>query len=295
MADQDSTENPSIKRIKQTISVPFLWEEKPGTPKNDWKRANHVMQLPVKLIASVPFMWEEKPGTPLPGPFTHQSPGPTIPTSPEWQIQNLSSVETNNIPVKTGQMCQNWTSNESAPTSPPHLQQHSNNPFCDSVSDSYCDLDQEHQASNHPTHGKYNPFCDSSDDELQAPSSPAWETESFASSYATGTTSLAGSSFLECMFPLMAPKTSFLETVGCSRTRTPPTNSCTEIVSYGGERKPLTLGELIMMSRRRSYLKKAIESQDQYYHSMELMARNGFGCCNIDVGGLKRQLQLKLI
>ncbi|KAJ0922427.1 hypothetical protein HanPSC8_Chr05g0203671 [Helianthus annuus] len=259
MADQDSPQNPT-KRIKQTISVPFLWEEKPGTPKNDWKRVNPVMQLPVKLIASVPFMWEEKPGTPLPGPFSHQTPEPEV-TTP----------------------------------SPPYLQQHTkNNPFCDSDSDT--DLDQEqNQASNQLTiYRNNNPFCDSSDDELQAPSSPAWETESVASSYATGTTSLAGSSFLECMFPLMTPKTSFLESVGCAKTRVPTTNSCTQIVSYGGERKPLTLGELIMMSRRRSYLKRAIESQE-YNHSTELMVRNGFGCCNIDVGGLKRQLQLKLI
>ncbi|KAK9059662.1 hypothetical protein SSX86_020366 [Deinandra increscens subsp. villosa] len=273
MDDQDSS-SPTLKRIKQTISVPFLWEEKPGTPKTGWKRVNPIMQLPVKLIASVPFMWEEKPGTPLPGSFSHHM-------EPEAKII---------------------------------VQQHiRNNPFCDFDSDS-C-LDQELQDSesemgiiqcsspNHLNHRKNNPFCDSSDDELeetddtdylQAPSSPAWETESIASSYATGTTSLAGSSFLECMFPLMAPKASFFDTVGCSRIRVPPTNSCTQIISYGEERKALTLGELIMMSRRRSYLKKAIESQE-YNHSTELMVRSGIGCCNIDIEGLKRRLPLKLI
>ncbi|KAK1419451.1 hypothetical protein QVD17_28619 [Tagetes erecta] len=253
MVDQEATENPTIKRIKQTISVPFLWEEKPGTPKTDWKRVNPIMQLPIKLIASVPFIWEEKPGTPLLGHFSQ-----------------MSRVEHNR-----------------------------NNPFlANSVFDSECDHDQEH-----PKHHNNNPFCDSSDDELQeiddndylqAPSSPAWETESVASSYATGTTSLAGSSFLECMFPLMTPKTSFLETVGRPRVSVPQMNTCTQIVTYGAERKPLTLGELIMMSRRRSYLKKAIESQE-YNHSTELMVRNRFGCCNIDVGGFKRHLQLKLI
>ncbi|KAI3712562.1 hypothetical protein L1987_71121 [Smallanthus sonchifolius] len=285
MVDQDTTENPTIKRIKQTISVPFLWEEKPGTPKPNWIRVNPIMQLPVKLIASVPFMWEEKPGTPLPGSFSHMS----LEQEPKTIM----------------------------PSSSPHPQQHKkNNPFCDSDTDTGADidyLDKKHQASesevgivhsspNHLTYRKNNPFCDSSDDELeiedsdylQAPSSPAWETESVASSYATGTTSLAGSSFLECMFPLMTPKASFLETVGCSKIRVPPTNSCTQIISYGAERKPMTLGELIMMSRRRSYLKKAIESQE-YKHSTELMVRNGFGCCNIDVGGLKRKLQLTLI
>ncbi|KAI3517610.1 hypothetical protein L1887_16825 [Cichorium endivia] len=291
MVDQEITQSPTAERIKQSISVPFLWEEKPGTPKPGWKRVNPIMQLPVKLIASVPFTWEEKPGTPLSAPFSHP--------------------------------------NILMPSSPPRLHQHSrnksNNPFCDSDSDSNLD-DQELQVSepdlgiiySSPKHHKNNPFCDSSDDELeetevleqgemaesksddsgylQAPSSPAWETESFASSYATGTTSLAGSSFLECMFPLLTPKASFFETVGGSGNRIPPTNSCTQIVSYAAERNPLTLGELIMMSRRRTYLQKVVESH-QYNHSTELMMRNGFGCC-IDVGGLqklKRQLQLKLI
>ncbi|KAI3735199.1 hypothetical protein L6452_14689 [Arctium lappa] len=292
MLHQETNENPSMKRIKQTISIPFLWEEKPGTPKIDWKRVNPVMQIPVKLIASVPFQWEEKPGTPLiPGhPFSHPSP------------------------------------------EPPHPQQqhNKNNPFCDSDSD----LDQEHDQvlgrstspKNHQKHHKKNPFCDSSDDEfeeieeverggmaesegddddggyLRAPSSQAWETESNASSYATSgttimtTTTLAGSSFLECMFPLLTPQSSFFETVGCSVIRVPPTNTCIRTLSNGGAgRKPLTLGELILMSRRRSYLKKAVESHE-HYHSTELMTRKAFGCC-IDVGGLnklKRQLQLQL-
>ncbi|CAH1430350.1 unnamed protein product [Lactuca virosa] len=286
MADQETTENPTATRIKQSISVPFLWEEKPGTPKPGWKRVNPIMQLPVKLIASIPFTWEEKPGTPLLTPFSH----------------------TKII----------------MPSSSPRLHHHSrNNPFCDS------DSDLEHQELHvsepelgiiysSPKHHKNNPFCDSSDDELeeteefehgemaesksdnsgylQAPSSPAWETESMASSCATGTTTLAGSSFLECMFPLLTPKAGFFETVGGSVNRAPPTNSCTQIVSYAAESKPLTLGELIMMSRRRNYLQKVVESH-QSNHSTELMMRNGFGCC-IDVGGLqklKRQLQLKLI
>ncbi|XP_024991978.1 uncharacterized protein LOC112525893 [Cynara cardunculus var. scolymus] len=270
-----------MKRIKQTISIPFLWEEKPGIPKIDWKRVNPVMKMPIKLIASVPFQWEEKPGTPLPGrPFSHPSP------------------------------------------EPPHQQQQHNtrnNPFCDSDCD---DLDQVLDSLKHQKLHKKNPFCDSSDDELdeieelenggkaesesddnssylQAPSSPAWETESNASSYATtGTTTiLAGSSFLECMFPLLTPQSSFFETVGGSVIRVPPiTNTCIRTVSSNGPgRKPLTLGELILMSRRRSYLKKAVESHE-HNHSTELVMRNAFGCC-IDVGGLnklKRQLQLQL-
>lgn len=56
------------KRERQTISIPFIWEVKPGLPKKDWKpdpRPVSPTEPPVKLIVSVPFGWEEKPGTPL--------------------------------------------------------------------------------------------------------------------------------------------------------------------------------------------------------------------------------------
>lgn len=59
------------ERAKQQISVPFLWEVKPGAPKRDWvisKPAPPVFSScpsPLKHVVSVPFQWEEKPGKPL--------------------------------------------------------------------------------------------------------------------------------------------------------------------------------------------------------------------------------------
>ncbi|KAJ1298989.1 hypothetical protein BS78_01G496700 [Paspalum vaginatum] len=60
------------ERVKQQISVPFLWEVKPGAPKRDWMISNPVPVVlacpsptPTKLVVSVPFQWEEKPGKPL--------------------------------------------------------------------------------------------------------------------------------------------------------------------------------------------------------------------------------------
>ena len=60
------------ERVQQQISVPFLWEMKPGAPKRDWVIAKPVPAVspcpsppPTKLIVSVPFQWEEKPGKPI--------------------------------------------------------------------------------------------------------------------------------------------------------------------------------------------------------------------------------------
>ncbi|TVU48538.1 hypothetical protein EJB05_08177 [Eragrostis curvula] len=60
------------ERVKQQISVPFLWEVKPGAPKRDWVISKPMPTVfacpsptPAKLIVSVPFQWEEKPGKPL--------------------------------------------------------------------------------------------------------------------------------------------------------------------------------------------------------------------------------------
>lgn len=66
----------------QPISVPFLWEQKPGMTKTDWiakpirfaaatvsevkpVSSSEVAIIPLKLVISVPFQWEEKPGKPL--------------------------------------------------------------------------------------------------------------------------------------------------------------------------------------------------------------------------------------
>jgi Protein of unknown function (DUF688) len=57
------------KRVQQQISVPFVWESKPGTPKRDFLISRPVSSIsfpsPSRLIVSVPFQWEEEPGKPL--------------------------------------------------------------------------------------------------------------------------------------------------------------------------------------------------------------------------------------
>ncbi|KAI0520455.1 hypothetical protein KFK09_007931 [Dendrobium nobile] len=80
----------------QPISVPFLWEQKPGMPKTDWNakpipffatkfsKAKSVSSsetaiIPLSLVISVPFQWEEKPGKPL---LMDKNPGSAVLPAP---------------------------------------------------------------------------------------------------------------------------------------------------------------------------------------------------------------------
>ena len=104
---------------------------------------------------------------------------------------------------------------------------------------------------------------DSSNDQPESPS-PASEADSSTSSYMTGTTGLVGSSFLECLFPLFPPNSGFLAKVGCHEDSPPPPEPQTkeldrETNSSVIVRRAPTLGELILMSRRRSYRRKAVQ------------------------------------
>lgn len=106
---------------------------------------------------------------------------------------------------------------------------------------------------------------DNSSDHLETPSSPAWETESTTSSYATGTSSLVGASFLECLFPLLPPNSGFLEKVrypdqeSQAQSEFDRESNNTVVI-----RRPPTLGELILMSRRRSYQRKAVQIKEKH-------------------------------
>ena len=105
---------------------------------------------------------------------------------------------------------------------------------------------------------------DNSSDHLETPS-PASETESSTSSYATGTSSLVGASFLECLCPLLPPNSSFLEKVrypdqeSQAQSDFVPESNNTVVI-----RRPPTLGELIMMSRRKSYQSKTVQIREQH-------------------------------
>ncbi|XP_057952590.1 altered inheritance of mitochondria protein 3 [Malania oleifera] len=236
MGEMDDPElSQENKPIRQQASIPFLWEEKPGKPKKDWKPAGvrlpPVNQVPppppppVKLVASVPFIWEEKPGTPL--LFFQQPPA------------KLSSP----------------------PTPPPY--------DVDDDDDDLFDLDLEAFKSlsstwplqaNHPastmavssdTPPQKTSIAGNNNGHTETPSTPVSETGTSPSNPATLTSSLAGASLWECLFPSFPPEEQ-------NRDDDPDVNGHPNVV-----RRSPTLGELIKMSRRRSYHRKVIQMMEK--------------------------------
>ncbi|KAL3647425.1 hypothetical protein CASFOL_008393 [Castilleja foliolosa] len=252
------------KREKQPISIPFVWEEKPGTPKKDWAPMARQIKPnppPVKLVVSVPFRWEEKPGTPL---RSFQIPSP---------------------PKHSGRDYINWSTSDSSNVN-------------DGLSDSESDTCSFKTGDSFVSTQSHTAIPAQLTSIAQSPGSPASETDSVASSYATGTASLAGDSFLERLFPLLVRKSSFSNKVenNPSWNGDVQENKLMHENNCSGVRKPLlTLEELIVMSRRRSCRRKVNRVRKQ-----PSMVRGcfDFGSGN-GIGGLsmkwKRQLQLKLM
>ncbi|KAL8148182.1 uncharacterized protein LOC141706185 [Apium graveolens] len=315
VANQYSSQGSSRHRIKQPASVPFLWEVRPGLPKKDWKpnpsiaKADPIDLPPVKFIASVPFKWEEMPGKPLPSfPQAMPKPAPLLllPPPPSMLVDSQSPART----VYSQNYCDN-----------------SDDDMYDSYLDAWGFEFDEESIRSAPsslvdnrmiptlaiTNGvpeEENGLLDSRSGQLQAPGSPAYESDSSTSSYAsyaTGNTSLVGAPFLERLFPLLSPKASFLGKHGCHKgTDSTPQAVAGKDLDFNRERslvakRPSTLGELILMSRRRSFHRKANLMREQDL-SMEFMKTNVLGCCMVGSGkrikGLqgkwKQQLQLKL-
>ncbi|CAI9768220.1 unnamed protein product [Fraxinus pennsylvanica] len=311
MEDLVPLESSGRKRDRQPISVPFVWEEKPGTPKKDWKpspRPIKPVALPVKLVASIPFGWEEKPGKPL--PCFSQS----LPES-EPALQQTMSIGFTSPPRFSDSQDEEWSegdiedNREGDDTLDSEIDTCSfitGNSFSSAPSLLANGLISSTALSNSvPKQQNLLTPTTINDGQVQTPCSP--ETDSSASNSATVTTSLVGASFLEWLFPLLAPQSSFLDNGECLEKDTSPTEDVQNIdllrESNGSlVRRPLlTLGEMIMMSRRMSYKRKANKIHKQ--PSMDLIKGNALGCCIFGPGngisGLhrkwKRQLQLKLM
>ncbi|KAH7853330.1 hypothetical protein Vadar_001284 [Vaccinium darrowii] len=291
MAEIEPSENSNGKRIRQSISVPFLWEEKPGTPKRDWKpstqivctqKVNPVATLPVKLVASIPFEWEEKPGTPLPC-FSQAPPEGGIQLPPEELTERAYRIFESAI---DGCGFETEESFHSAPSAPTNCVE-STVPVSNAVS-----ILETSWAGNNGG-------------EPQSPSSTDSE-----SGYATETKSLVGEAFLECLFPLLStPHSGFLEKHG--RTEKTSSNIPRKVQSKDFDResncsvavrRTITLGDLLMMSHRRSYRRRAVQMPGQNL-STEYMKIGAIERCIFSIDNWieelqrkwKRQLRLKLM
>ncbi|KAK2653649.1 hypothetical protein Ddye_013505 [Dipteronia dyeriana] len=272
MSQINLTHHSNTRKIRQPPAVPFLWEVKPGMPKKDWKPEVPPVIIPglapppLKLVASVPFDWEEKPGTPLPcfsqpsleSPLAlvcYQGYGDDAAANEKYDVidnddeerKGLSELDLETFDFET----------DDSFSSVPSL-------LVD------CLVPLEDICSAVPVQ-KSSSGDDDTIDQLEIPSSPASGTNSSTSSYATGISSLVGVSFLECLFPLLPPNSGFLEKVGCSEKgfHTPAEGKSKdfdherESNSSVMIRRPTTLEELIMMSRRRSYQRKAVHMRKQ--------------------------------
>ncbi|KAF5480300.1 hypothetical protein F2P56_001061 [Juglans regia] len=290
MAEKQFTVNSNRKQARQPPSVPFLWEERPGIPKKDWKPGTSLVirpapNPPVKLVVSVPFLWEEKPGTPLPS-FSQSPPQESVPPA------RLSSP-----PLLLAYAC-HYNDNDSNyyNKSGNYGGKGDEEGFFESDIETFS-FETEGSCSSAPSLlanclvpltaistaipvEKISAEEDKSD-QLETPSSPASETDSSTSSYVIGTSSLVGASFLEHLFPLFPPSSGFLEKVGvkdCKTSMEPKSKHCDlEGNSSVVVRSTPTLGELIMMSQRRSYQRKAIQMRKQNL-SKELTKKGAFGC-----------------
>lgn len=280
------TSTTTKKHVRQPPSVPFLWEVKPGIAKKDWKPdfpsvSSAPMVPPVKHIASVPFIWEEKPGTPLPS-FSQPS---------QESVNTLLSLP----PIDT-YLCkyvdvfedgddESSGEEDDGEDEEQSLYKLDLKTFGSETDDSYCSAPSllanclvSSVAISTAVPAQNVSLAEEKSGPLESPSSPSSEMESSTSSYATGTSSLVGSSFLECLFPLYPPKSGFLEKAGNPDPPfTPPPQRWNQ--NFNDEsngnirvRRPPTLGELIMMSRRRSCRRKAAQMKKQNLSMVNLQA-----------------------
>jgi len=277
MVEKELTQHSNSKKhVRQPPSVPFLWEERPGIPKKDWKPGSSsvtsVPKPPLKLVASVPFIWEEKPGKPLPS-FSLPPPAKLI-SLPSPLVYSHSYNDIDNNYDKGGNGGDGDEQEGMFKTDIETFSFKTKDSFSSAPSLlANCIVSLTAISTAVPVDNILTQ--DDKSGQLETPSSsPPSETASSTSSYATGTSSLIGASFLECLFPLFPPSSGFLDKAGENNCQAPlqPESRQDDRESNSGvvARRPPTLGELIMMSRRRSNRRKAVQMKKQNLSMVKL-------------------------
>ncbi|XP_047325960.1 uncharacterized protein LOC124929600 [Impatiens glandulifera] len=255
MEQQQLKQHTSIRQ-KHPPAVPFLWEERPGTAKHHWKpdtttTANvATIPPPLKLIASVPFEWEELPGKPF-SCFSHPPENTEQQILPVLALPPPPAYSEDIIPLLS----------EDRDVEYYGLRSEADASLCSNIS------------TEPASYNAVDPV-----DWNSSPSSPESESEG---TYGAGGASLVGVSFLERLFPLLSSHQGGLrQNAGNSYSETGSSSMATVEEKEGGESKACvvarrvhTLGELIMMSRRISRKRKAIQIQRQGL-SMEVIDKS---------------------
>ncbi|KAI3918161.1 hypothetical protein MKX01_041481 [Papaver californicum] len=253
----------------QKVSIPFLWEEKPGTPKKGWRLENvpaTVSSPPLKLITSVPFEWEEEPGKPLEC-FSQSPPIGEEPGEPLACMTLPPQLEPPHLPLPPGKLI-GFPSPliRTSISSPVTIRSKLSNVFRsrrsyrggdDRSNDS--EYDDEEESGNEQemfisspslipnglisTVPNFNPFpvdqakvksfstsTAEDSEELDEHTSTVSETESDLSSYATESTSLIGDSFLDSLFPVYSQDSGFIDKVGKHEKKSSVTFSDQKII-----------------------------------------------------------------
>ncbi|KAJ8506422.1 hypothetical protein OPV22_007308 [Ensete ventricosum] len=254
--ERESSASHPRQREKQQITVPYLWEEKPGVP----KRVPVISSSspPTRLVVSVPFEWEEKPGKPIQIPTT-------VPDS-------LTAGDLNAL--------------DPLPASSCHL-----NPFVDETEGGAMDSCLE----------AFSFTMDDKGNQSFADVTAAWESFSENGSYwnedwhsASGTDghSSSGSSaaaevgadtsVIQFLFPQPSGEDEAPSTVAARRG---PNHCSSEHVAMA--RRTLTLGELMLLSRKLSCRRKQNEGKKRD-HPKEYLKKRVLTCFPFIANGNKQ-------
>ncbi|PKI32982.1 hypothetical protein CRG98_046620, partial [Punica granatum] len=219
---------------------------------------------PIKLVASVPFMWEEKPGKPLTS-FPQANPPPPLGI---YDLK-LDLCKDCNNPDEHQQEMSQW---EVESFSSEMNEEGSFSSACSLLAN--CLMPSSAISIALPVEETATSSNENSPKMVSSSSSSslsASDPESNMSSYTTGASGPVGPAFLEWLFPLFQPRSGFLEQSG-SHARATASTAPQEVEGQNFSsqtngsiclRRPTTLGELIMMSRRRSYRRKAVQMKKQ--------------------------------
>ncbi|KAL0730891.1 hypothetical protein Bca4012_026985 [Brassica carinata] len=258
--------------VKLVTSVPFCWEKTPGKlllklpqPPSETATTTPLpppVPVPVKLVTSVPFCWEDTPGKPalssandppkLPQP-SETTKIPPLPPPVPVPIKLVTSVpfhweETPGQPYR----CfadSNLPDPLDQPLTPPPMYGFE----AETSSDIYDDASSV-SVSSVPIPGAFT--VDEFDDRLNRqtssmPTSPAYDSDDSTSSYMTG------AMFLEKLFPRLPQG----KAEAADSHHVQVTTASSDINFVLPVRTQYTLRELIMMSRRRSYMRRAVETR----------------------------------